>query len=551
MIKNTTLSGVILLYLCFSASAQQIHFSHEDSLSFEYRLFKESATYSGLVYNKSANNNCASATTLTSGSACVSSNTVGDNTQSGEVAPPCTAFGGGGVTDRTQWFRFTATSTQMVLDYMRTLQTNCATSLAVYGPFTSGTGCLPTAAQSIYCENGIAAGDPGDHNLLSGLVVGKDYLIQILNKDCGGSGSHEAYFCIGISNAATNNAPGAATNINACGTVFNGNNGQGYYPSGTGTALSNLDGNSSTTCSGCATGNDVPYVVNNDSWFNFCSANSGQWQISFSVGSCFQAAPNNGLQMSILTGSSTSLTNLQNAPNPTSPGSTWTSSTISLTAGQCAYLVVDGFAGDQCTYSYTLTNISGGCVLLPVELSQFVAQRFERQAYLKWIIESERDNNYFTLERSLNGQDWTQVTEIGSIGNHNFRYEYGFMDDLEGIVSTQTVYYRLSQTDRNGNRKEIGLAVSKGVTEMEGISALVTPNPVKSGNVNLSIASNIQSFAMIQLIDSKGILIDSKSVSLSHGGNVIPFQSENLDPGMYLFRIQTEEGFQTVKFIKQ
>lgn len=549
---TTNFVRVTLLFVGVSMNtyAQQIQFSHEDSLSFEYRLFKGSGNYQAIYYEKSSGNNCASASTLTPGAALVCANTVGDGTQSGEIAPPCSSFGGGGVTDRTTWFRFTATSTQMVLDYMRTLQTNCLTSLAVYGPFSSGSGCLPTAAQSIYCESGIAAGDPGDHNLLSGLTVGQDYLIQILNKDCGGGNSREAYFCIGVSNAASNNAPGAATNINACGSAFNGNNAQGYYPSGTGTSLSNLDGNAATTCSGCAAGNDVPFVVNNDSWFNFCSANAGQWQVSFTVGSCFQSAPNNGLQMSILTGTTSNLTNLQNAPNPTAPGATWNSSTITLSAGQCAFLVVDGFAGDQCTYNYTLTNISGGCVLLPVELSQFTVQRFERQVYLKWVIEAEKDNDYFTVERSLEGINWFQVNQTESIGNHTSQYEYTYLDDLGAINPSQTIYYRLSQTDRNGNRKEIGLASSKGLMQTDDL-ILVTPNPIKEGKFDLSIESNSESLALIKLIDSKGIEITYRSVSLTRGANVLPFESDQLSSGIYFFQVQTKQGFQTTKFIKQ
>lgn len=551
MIKATNLLSAVWVFFSLNCHAQQIHFSHEDSLTFEFRLFEGSGVFQELAYEKSVGNNCASASTLTPGAALVCANTVGDNTQSGEIAPPCTGFGGGGVTDRTTWFRFTATSTQMVLDYMRTLQTNCATSLAVYGPFTPGTGCLPTAAQSVYCESGIAAGDPGDHNLLSGLTVGQDYLIQILNKDCGGGNSREAYFCIGVSNAATNNSVGSATNINACGTVFNGTNAQGYYPSGSGTSLSNLDGNSGTTCSGCLTGNDVPFVVNNDSWFNFCSANAGQWQVSFTVGSCFQSAPNNGLQMSILQGSTGNLTNMQNAPNPTAPGSSWTSSTISLAAGECAYLVVDGFAGDQCTYSYTLTNITGGCVLLPVELSQFSIQRFERQAYLKWVIESEKNNEHFTIERSLDAHNWIQVNETKSIGDHTFQYEYGYMDDLSTLNASQTIYYRLSQTDRNGSEVEIGFASVKGITQTDNNLITVAPNPVKEGSVDLGIESDVQSFAIIKLTDSKGTEVAAKSISIAKGANVIPFQTDQLVPGVYFFQIQTKLGFNTAKFIKQ
>lgn len=543
--KLLTILSVILFFHTTYYS-QQIQFTATDSLNFEYRsvLFEH---YQTINFEKSANNNCASATVLTPGAACLSSNTVGDNTQAGEIAPPCSAFGGGGVTDRTNWFRFTATSTQMVLDYMRTLQTNCGTSLAVYGPFSPGTGCLPTAAQSVYCENNIAAGDPGDHNLLTGLVTGQDYLIQILNKDCGGGNSREAYFCIGVSVPASNNDPSSASLINACGTAFNGSNTQGYYPSGSGTGLANLDGNAGTTCSGCVAGNDVPYVVNNDSWFNFCSANAGQWQVSFDVGACAQS---NGLQMSIFTGTSGNLTNFQNAPSPSLTGSNFTSSTINLSAGECAYLVVDGFAGDQCSYSYTLTNLSGGCILLPVELLSFNIQRFEEQAYLKWVVETERNNDYFLIERSVDGIEWETVKQISSIGDHTYQYTYSLLDNIKEINQSEVLYYKLSQTDYNGSSEVVAIKTIRGQMKSdEEIAIQVIPNPVTESMINISVESLFDTFGNFLIMDATGTEIYSKNASLVRGANIVQMKPEHIVPGMYYVQFVYQGGTVIHKFL--
>lgn len=531
----------------FFAHSQLILFDANDSLNFEFRLPKNTDKET-IQIEKSANNNCVSAVPLTPGAACVSGNTLSDNTQAGEIAPPCAAFGGGGITDRTSWYRFTASSTQMVLDYMRIVQTNCITSLAVYGPFSTGGGCLPTAAQSVYCESGIAAGDPGDHNLISGLIVGQDYLIQILNKDCGGSNSGEAFYCIGVSDVASNNTATTAATINACGTAFNGSNAQGYYPSGTGTALANLDNNGATTCGGCAAGNDVPYVINNDSWFNFCSANAGQWQVNFNVGTCFQSAPNNGLQMSILTGSPTNLTNFQNAPSPTAPGGSFTSSVINLTAGQCVYLIVDGFAGDQCSYSYTLTNLSGGCVILPVELKEFSVQRLGRSAHLKWNVESEINNSYFIVERSLNGVEWEFIRKEPSIGEHNYPYEYSFIDNLE---FTQIIYYRLSQTDTDGKNEVLAVAALNGFETQHGIQMKVVPNPVIADEgINISIESSFSTDAQFSLIDPLGKVIATRQSSIVNGGNVIQINDIEIQNGIYYIEINTPQERKRVKFYK-
>lgn len=545
------IATTLFLLIPFFWYSQQILFSPADSLNFEFRTPKGFEQYGTFEFEKSINNNCASAVTLTPGAACVSTNTLSDNTQVGEVAPPCTAFGGGGVTDRTSWFRFTATSTQMVLDFNSLAATNCATALAVYGPFASGTGCLPTAAQSVYCENAIGAGDPGDHNLLSGLVVGQDYLVQILNKDCGGSNSHEAYFCLGVSNVASNNTASTASVINACGTAFNGSNAQGYYPSGTGTGLGNLDGNAGTTCSGCAAGNDVPYVINNDSWFNFCSVNAGQWQVSFNVGTCFQSPPNTGLQMSIFTGTSSSLVNFQNAPSPSAPGSTFNSSTITLGAGQCAYLIVDGFAGDQCTYSYTLTNLTGGCVLLPVELISFNVQRFEKQSYLKWVVETERNNDYFTVERSVNGVDWETVSTVPSIGDHIFQTTYSMLDDITAVENATILYYRLSQTDFNGSSEVVSIMSINGRNELsDGFLMSVVPNPVAAQPVSVSMESAYDTFGSFSIRDAQGNELYSKKASLVRGANIISLEYDELKQGVYYLEFVNSDTKETTRFIK-
>jgi len=547
-----TLSTLFLL-LPFYWFSQQITFTTVDSLNFEFRTpLKGFENYDIFEFEKSVNNNCASAITLTPGAACLSANTVGDNTQVGEVAPPCTGFGGGGVTDRTSWFRFTATSTSMVVDYNSLIPTNCATALAVYGPFAAGAGCLPTALQSVYCENAIAAGDPGDHNLLTGLVVGQQYLIQILNKDCGGSNSGTASFCIGVSIPATNNTVNAAAVINACGTVFNGNNAAGYYPSGSGTGLANLDGNAGTTCGTCGTlGNDVPYVINNDSWFNFCSANAGQWQVNFTVGTCLFSAPNNGLQMSIFTGTSGNLVNFQNAPSPSAPGSSFNSSVLTLSAGQCAYLMVDGFAGDQCTYSYTLTNITGGCVLLPVELISFDVQRFEKQAYMKWVVETERNNDYFTIERSINGLDWESISTVPSIGDHTFRTTYNFLDNTEAVNGSPILYYRLSQTDYNGTSEVVSITAVNGRGQlMDGFLMNVVPNPVVNESISLSIESAYDTFGTFHIKDAQGKEIYMKRASLVKGANIVSLENSELIPGVYYVEFLNQETLEIVKFIK-
>ena len=84
---------------------------------------------------------------------------------------------------------------------------------------------------------------------------------------------------------------------------------------------------------------------------------------------------------------------------------------------------------------------------LPIELLDFVAIASHDSVNLLWSTASETNNNYFTIERSIDGQQWDKIETIPGSGNStNYNeYEYNYKDLFQGIV-----YYRLMQTDFDG-----------------------------------------------------------------------------------------------------
>jgi hypothetical protein len=80
-------------------------------------------------------------------------------------------------------------------------------------------------------------------------------------------------------------------------------------------------------------------------------------------------------------------------------------------------------------------------------LIDFNAFRVDYFAKITWSTASETNNNYFTIEKSYDGRNWFELTQVSSVGNStrlaNYQYEdKTFMDEIN--------YYRLSQTDYNG-----------------------------------------------------------------------------------------------------
>lgn len=87
---------------------------------------------------------------------------------------------------------------------------------------------------------------------------------------------------------------------------------------------------------------------------------------------------------------------------------------------------------------------------LPVELVNFQGQIEGRDNQLSWSTETEHNNDYFQLEHSLDGVNWTVLAKISGAGNstetQNYRVIHTSPDDAIN-------YYTLHQIDFNGEIK--------------------------------------------------------------------------------------------------
>jgi hypothetical protein len=110
-------------------------------------------------------------------------------------------------------------------------------------------------------------------------------------------------------------------------------------------------------------------------------------------------------------------------------------------------------ADEIITYS---VNIPCVClpIILPIELGDFIVVKDGENAKLEWMTYSERDNAYFTVEKSTDGINWEVLYVMNGQGNSTSPYYYTLIDTspYDGIT-----YYKLSQTDFNGNMTENGI----------------------------------------------------------------------------------------------
>lgn len=97
---------------------------------------------------------------------------------------------------------------------------------------------------------------------------------------------------------------------------------------------------------------------------------------------------------------------------------------------------------------FTIATINIIETPLPIELVNFTARPSDNKTVqLKWQTASELNNDFFTIERSINAQDWHEVIKTDGAGNSSSLLSYMNIDNqpYDGLS-----YYRLKQTDFDG-----------------------------------------------------------------------------------------------------
>ena len=90
---------------------------------------------------------------------------------------------------------------------------------------------------------------------------------------------------------------------------------------------------------------------------------------------------------------------------------------------------------------------------LPVDLVYF--DGFTKDGFNKigWATNTENNSSHFIIQKSIDGENWTNIGTINGSGNSTEKIEYDFYDyEIRPIIN----YYRLKQFDFNGDYKDYG-----------------------------------------------------------------------------------------------
>ncbi|HBS87203.1 MAG: hypothetical protein A2W91_03210 [Bacteroidetes bacterium GWF2_38_335] len=174
---------------------------------------------------------------------------------------------------------------------------------------------------------------------------------------------------------------------------------------------------------------------------------------------------------------------------------------------------------------------------LPVELGSFTCSSSENGVELNWSTYSEINNDFFEVQRSINGLDFQKIGKVSGNGNSNSYIEYTFTD---GETPAGTVYYRLKQTDYDGKYEYSEIIAATVSANKNNCVVKVIPNPcmgqcrVKIENCEEENGNDVS----FMVFDAVGNVIETSSpLYFENGEAMFSFNnSNNLAPGIYVVR---------------
>jgi hypothetical protein len=200
--------------------------------------------------------------------------------------------------------------------------------------------------------------------------------------------------------------------------------------------------------------------------------------------------------------------------------------------------------------SYNLTSFSdfgvgdGGGSALPIELLSFTVRLSKNKAILTWTLATEINNDFFTVERTLDGISFEEVLEMPGAGNSFSPLTY-IANDENPLPGKS--YYRLKQTDYDGQFEYSSLVEldnnyandinSYDITHIDNTKVVISYQVIKNKQYDLYV------------YDITGKIVKHDRIYSEEGFNQYELDIKNYSSGTYFISLQNQNEVYSDKFI--
>lgn len=184
------------------------------------------------------------------------------------------------------------------------------------------------------------------------------------------------------------------------------------------------------------------------------------------------------------------------------------------------------------------------CVF-PVVLTDLYATPKEHSIDVNWVAQSQENNAGWFVERSLDGQAFSDIGFVNGHGTTSTPMNYN-LDD-QNVIPGVLYYYRLRQVDLNGgvSQSEIVTAILPG--ELINVGDIY-PNP-SAGVVNVPVATDKAGNLRISITNMLGQEVLGKKYDVQNGYQVITLDLSRLAKGVYQVSFTMQDAKVSKKLI--
>ena len=179
---------------------------------------------------------------------------------------------------------------------------------------------------------------------------------------------------------------------------------------------------------------------------------------------------------------------------------------------------------------------------LPIQLMSFRVACNNNENSIYWATASETNNDYFTLERSFDGENFESIYRIPGAANSTDIHSYRVFDD----IFPQVVYYRLSQTDFDGTTSLLK-TIAANCNNVYDFNTLIL-NDCNNGYIVVKFESIIGQNYNIIISDVQGRIVHNQNISSDAINSEVMIPVTTLSQGIYTLKLSSKDASYSEKF---
>lgn len=187
-------------------------------------------------------------------------------------------------------------------------------------------------------------------------------------------------------------------------------------------------------------------------------------------------------------------------------------------------------------FFFTLASTQFNTTPLPVDLIDYQVVPTENQTALNlWLVENEKDIDYYLIEKSVDGNYWEEVGTVERVVDNEDQKTYS-LEDAQPHYGTS--YYRLTEIDMDG---EISTQEIRPFKLNAALGLEIYPNP-SNGSLNILLSGDKEKVDHIQLMNAMG-----QTILLKSEFSVNKTEVNSLASGLYTVVLTDVYGNQIIK----